>query len=199
MFLSTSIRLRNVVTDRFKASDASIGLEFFTIILSKLDVMLQIIATSNISLGPWFLNIAKIGSKNPFERWFKFKTYDPTTTESIPAIPNGLGNSPTIIGDVIRRKTGVNVVIGSVRDSGESFIDFTNKRDEMVLSVDDVRSAIQKVALTDWNDPKKSARGRSIKRAKKRWDHAAESTLIFCAPLLFKALDKESKNELNKE
>lgn len=74
--------------------------------------------------------------------------YDPTTTDRIPIIPKGFGNSPIIIGDVISRKTGVNVVIGRVRERGESLIAFINNKEEITFREDVARSAIQKVEFT---------------------------------------------------
>lgn len=117
----------------------------------------------------------------------------------MPIIPRGFGNSPSIKGDVMSKKTGVRAVIGSVKESGESLIAFTNKIEEIVLSEAVAISASQKLLFTDWKEPKNKTNGKRTKRAKNRCAHAADKMFIFCAPLLFNALETESKNEFKRE
>ena len=89
-----------------------------TPILSIFDVMLQRKATKSISLVPFSLTILINGSPKPSCRLLKLRIYEPITVVKIPRIPSGLGNSPSIRGDVIRRKTGVIVAMGKVSERG---------------------------------------------------------------------------------
>jgi hypothetical protein len=98
--------------------------EFLMPILSKLAVILHKKATDNIRRGPFsFTNDLK-GDSHPFVLFPKFKMYDPKTIKIIPIRPEKSGYSPTMIGEVRMRKTGVKVTMGTVMDKSEILIAF---------------------------------------------------------------------------
>jgi len=110
-----------------------------------------------------------------------------------------LGNSPSIKGEVISKKTGVKVTIGRVKDKGELLIVLMNNIVVKVFSSDVAIIAIQNVWFTDWKERVIKARGNMIKREKNLCAQAADKTSIFIAPLLLKALATDSKKALRRE
>lgn len=144
-FLRTRIIDKKNKIMQVDANENKIGLELTTAILSMFDVILQIKATRSISRVPSSLIRLMKGSKIPSAALLTLRIYEPTTVVNIPTVPRGVGNSPSIIGEVIRRKTGVNETIGSVKESGESLIAFTNSKEVTVFKKDVAKSAVQNV------------------------------------------------------
>lgn len=143
-----------------------------------LEVILQIKAIINISLDPFSLTILRIGSNGPWIFWLRFRMYDPTTVVSIPTNPNGFGNSPSMIGEVINKKTGVKLTIGKVSERGASLTALMNRIVVSVLRTVDTRIAAQKVPLTGLKEWVAITKGVKINKAKNLCDHAADSTSI---------------------
>ena len=144
-------------------------------------------ATISISLDPFSLKILKIGSNGPWIFWLRLRMYDPTTVVSIPRSPKSFGNSPNIIGEVINKNTGVKLIMGKVRERGESLIALTNRIEVIVLRMEVARRATQKVPLTELKELVIITKGTKINKAKNLEDHATESASIFWAPLFPKA------------
>ena len=67
------------------------------------------------------------GCKNFFMS-LMLSRYEPKTISKIPVMPKTLGNSPTINGDVISKKSGVKASIGIVTENGDNFIAFIYKK-----------------------------------------------------------------------
>jgi hypothetical protein len=67
-------------------------------------------------LVPVFRKSAFTGSMKFLFLRLTLRRYEPVTTSIIPAIPPGLGNSPTIMGEVMSIKRGVKLSIGIISD-----------------------------------------------------------------------------------
>ena len=108
-------------------------------------------ATTSINLGPFSFSSALNGARYlllypgdiDFLVQFMFSRYEPVTIRKIPANPEISGNSPTIMGEVISRKRGVKVSIGTVMDKSDDLMAFMYRTSVKAYRVPPVANASQ--------------------------------------------------------